>query len=290
MIKIIEAQELEKKEKSPKCTMWAYYLKIKLYICTLNLYYFFKNMPLGMHFSQKTYRNALDDFDQHVALIWQNHVQKLSTDEDDNCNDHQNSWNTEGKWKTIIHSEARNVFAENRGDGGGNQGTSVDGKVEKREEDGELFCLLWHLELFATKSSDTRLDTTRTQRNQRQAENRESSRGQVPGFDSADSNDHASNYVHNREPQNCPEFSPPTVGDDGSEDAEEIDENIEGVIENSCRIIIVHQFSRQIKHENGFHAVEVETFTELIADDERNGTGVFQLFFALFRVLFSHLA
>jgi hypothetical protein len=61
---------------------------------------------------RSTYTNASTHFDQHVALIRQNFVQKFAKDEEENSDDHQHGRNAEGEREAVVHAETLHVLAQ----------------------------------------------------------------------------------------------------------------------------------------------------------------------------------
>lgn len=56
----------------------------------------------------------------------------------------------------------------------------------------------------------------------------------------------------------------PTVSNNSTKNASEVNQHVENVIDHSRCVIIIHQLSSQKEYQDGFHTIKVESFTELI--------------------------
>lgn len=158
--------------------------------------------------------------------------------------------------------------------------------------------------MFATKCCNAWLNTTRTKCNQEQSKNCENSGKfkflhdsrklkifkfkpcrQIPAFNCSNCNCRTSDCINDRQIKNCLKFAPPAVSDNGTKNAEKVHETIESVIKNRRRVVIVEKFACQIKNQNCFHSIEIETFTEFIAYNKWNSSRIFQLFLVTFCVI-----
>jgi hypothetical protein len=66
------------------------------------------------------------------------------------------------------------------------------------------------------------------------------------------------------------EFSPPGIGNDGSKNAEEINQSGERVINNGRSIVRKQQFACQINGQDRTHSIVIESLAKFVADNEEN--------------------
>lgn len=113
-----------------------------------------------------THRNTFADFHQHISGRRINFVQKLSTEKDENRDDHQSWRNTKTQRIAVLLLKTFHTITKKWRDTGRDERAKIDGKVEDREKDTNLLGLLWQFELFTTESCNAWLNSTRSDSNQ----------------------------------------------------------------------------------------------------------------------------
>lgn len=126
----------------------------------------------------------------------------------------------------------------------------------------------------------------------------------IPRLNCSNGDDCTSSNVDQRQPKNCVELAPPTVSDDCANDAEKVDKSGEAVVKNCGDLLGESKLIREVQAEDGWkkfirefrnvrdsshlqltsHAIIVESFAELVADNERNSTWILQFFLTLFGI------
>lgn len=120
------------------------------------------------HFSQRSGYHR-DDLAAHVLLArWILAILRPSQQKEYQSQQHENSRDTKGQWEAVLVSEALNTSTEDWGDDDGEEGTSVDGKVEEGEELGAQVFLVFG-ELISSKRRNTRLDASGGEGNHKEA-------------------------------------------------------------------------------------------------------------------------
>ena len=109
-----------------------------------------------------TYRNASDNFHNHISLIWKNFVHKFASKENHNRSRHEDSWQAKAIRITFIHIKALSICTKNRSDEGGNERAGVNGEIKQGEEESDLLCLFGQFKLFSAKSCNTRFNSSAT--------------------------------------------------------------------------------------------------------------------------------
>ena len=120
-------------------------------------------------------------------------------------------------------------------------------------------------ELVADVRGDARLDAPRPERDEKEAEHQ-------PERSGYERDDGASRRVREGERHDRAELPPEDVGDDRSDEGEEVGAGLEERVEGRRLGIPDAQELRHVDGEDGVDAVVAKTFRELVGDDERDAT------------------
>lgn len=118
------------------------------------------------------------------------------------------------------------------------------------EEHGEGFDLLRQVELIAAKGRDTGFDSARADGDQEETDPCEEFDGNVQDGNGAKSQEDATECVDHGEVQDGAVLAQPAIGEDRTEEREEVDETGEDVEDVDGTRLVVVQFVAQVQGED----------------------------------------